>query len=133
MSKEVHFDGSLKYFARLLTPFLFAIVSAIPALLIQFEYFHTTALIAAGYYGLAIVAAAFMLGWVGEAAELDLSGGLSIGLLAVIAILPEYVVSTIISFQAGTNPAMEPLATANLTGANQIGRASCRERVCQYV
>jgi len=120
LSQEVRYDGSVKYFARLLTPFIVAVLAAIPALLIQFEYFHTSALAAAGYYGLAIVAAAFMLGWVGEAAELDLSGGLSIGLLAVVAILPEYVVSTIISFQSGTNPAMEPLATANLTGANRL-------------
>ena len=120
MSHEVRYDGSLKFFARLLTPFVVAIISAIPAMMIQFGAIHTSALAAAGFYGLAIVAAAFMLGWVGEAAELDLSGGLSIGLLAVIAILPEYVVSTIISFQAGTNPSMEPLATANLTGANRL-------------
>ena len=120
MLQEVRYDGSLKYFARLLSPFIAAVLAAIPALLIQFKFIHTSELASAGYYGLAIVAAAFMLGWVGEAAELDLSGGLSIGLLAIIAILPEYVVSTIISFQAGTNPAMEPLATANLTGANRL-------------
>ena len=120
MSQEVRYDGSFKYFVRLLTPFIVAVLAAIPALLIQFDIIHTTELASAGYYGLAIVAAAFMLGWVGEAAELDLSGGLSIGLLAIIAILPEYVVSTIISFHAGTNPAMESLATANLTGANRL-------------
>jgi len=120
LSHPVRYDASAKFFVRLLTPFVLAVLAAIPALMIQTGSMHTTALAAAGWYGLAIVAAAFMLGWVGEAAELDLSGGLSIGLLAVIAILPEYVVSTIISFQAGTNPAMEPLATANLTGANRL-------------
>jgi cation:H+ antiporter len=120
LSQEVRYDASAKYFARLFAPFLVAIAAAVPAILIEFGALHPGALASAGYFGLAIVAAAFMLGWVGEAAELDMSGGLSIGLLAVIAILPEYVVSTIISFQAGTNPAMAPLATANLTGANRL-------------
>ena len=71
-------------------------------------------------FGLAIVAAAFILGWIGEAAELDLSGGLAVGILALVAILPEYVVSIYFSFASGADPEMIPLATANLTGANRI-------------
>lgn len=72
------------------------------------------------FYGLAIVAAAFMLGWVGEAAELDMSGGLAVGILALVAILPEYVVSIYFSYAAGSDPSMVEYATANLTGANRI-------------
>mgnify|MGYP003334649943 FL=1 len=72
------------------------------------------------FYGVAIVAAAFMLGWIGEAAELDLSGGLAVGILALVAILPEYVVSIYFSFAAGSDPNMVEPATANLTGANRL-------------
>lgn len=71
-------------------------------------------------YGIAIVAAAFVLGWIGEAAELDLSGGLAVGILALVAILPEYVVSIYFSYTAGQDPSMIAYATANLTGANRI-------------
>ncbi len=72
------------------------------------------------YFGLAIVAAAFILGWIGEAAELDLSGGLAVSILALVAILPEYVVSIYFSWAAGKDPKMIEYATANLTGANRI-------------
>ncbi|MEY4348894.1 MAG: hypothetical protein RL719_191 [Actinomycetota bacterium] len=116
----VEFQASASYFARLLTPFLLCIALSAPALMIHFGLLQASALVAAICMGVAIIAAAFMLGWIGEAAELDLSGGLAIGLLAVIAILPEYVVSTVISFQAGSDAAMAPLATANLTGANRL-------------
>jgi cation:H+ antiporter len=71
-------------------------------------------------FGLAIVAAAFVLGWIGEAAELDLSGGLAVSILALVAILPEYVVEIYFSYAAGTDPSMVEYATANLTGANRI-------------
>jgi cation:H+ antiporter len=55
-----------------------------------------------------------------EAAELDLSGGLSIGLLAIIAILPEYVVSIYFAYAAGKTPSFAPYASANLTGSNRL-------------
>ena len=61
-----------------------------------------------------------MLGWIGEAAELDLSGGLSVSILALVAILPEYVVSIYFSYAAGKNPSLLEYSTANLTGANRI-------------
>jgi cation:H+ antiporter len=76
--------------------------------------------LAATLYGLAIVAAAFVLGWVGEAAEIDLSGGLTVGLLALITILPEYVVSVYFAFAAGSHPEMAQYASATLTGANRL-------------
>jgi len=81
---------------------------------------HADPVIGLVAYGLAIVAAAFILGWIGEAAELDLSGGLAVSILALVAILPEYVVSIYFSWAAGKDPNMVPYATANLTGANRI-------------
>jgi cation:H+ antiporter len=71
-------------------------------------------------FGGAVVAGAFVLSWISEAAELDLRGGLSIALLAVIAILPEYVVDFYFAYAAGSDPSMASYASANLTGANRL-------------
>lgn len=71
-------------------------------------------------FGLAIVAAAFALAWAGEAAELDISGGLAVGLLAIIAILPEYAIDLYFAFSAGSDPSQAAYAAANMTGSNRL-------------
>ncbi|MDN4612927.1 sodium:proton exchanger [Leifsonia sp. F6_8S_P_1B] len=71
-------------------------------------------------FGLAIVAAAFALAWAGEAAEVDISGGLAVGLLAIIAILPEYAIDLYFAFSAGSDPSQAPYAAANMTGSNRL-------------
>ena len=105
---------------RLIAPFLFCIALAIPGLLQAFHLWLPGPVVGAAASGVAIVAAAFMLGWVGEAAELDLAGGLAVGLLAIVTILPEYVVSVYFAFAAGTDPSMVHYASANVTGANRL-------------
>lgn len=108
------------YFLRLIAPFALCMVLALPGILVALDQLHLSAVWAAVATGGAIVAAAFMLGWVGEAAELDLAGGLAVGLLAVVTILPEYVVSVYFAFAAGTDPTMVQYASANVTGANRL-------------
>lgn len=121
MSKHVvHFNSGLSYWLKLSLPFLVAIAACIPALRLELGNVEHTAIEGLLYFGLAIVAAAFILGWIGEAAELDLSGGLAVSILALVAILPEYVVSIYFSWAAGADPKMVEYATANLTGANRI-------------
>ncbi|GIT78576.1 sodium/calcium exchanger family protein [Leifsonia sp. LS1] len=71
-------------------------------------------------FGLAIVAAAFALAWAGEAAEVDISGGLAVGLLAIIAILPEYAIDLYFAFTAGSDPSQAQYAAANMTGSNRL-------------
>lgn len=71
-------------------------------------------------FGAAIVAAAFALAWAGEAAEVDISGGLAVGLLAIIAILPEYAIDLYFAFTAGSDPSQAPYAAANMTGSNRL-------------
>lgn len=71
-------------------------------------------------YGLAIVAAAFALAWAGEAAEVDISGGLAVGLLAIVAILPEYAIDLYFAFTAGSDPTQAQYAAANMTGSNRL-------------
>lgn len=108
------------YWLRLISPFLLCVALALPGLLIGAGAWHPPAEVAALALGVSIVAAAFMLGWIGEAAELDLAGGLAVGLLAVVTILPEYVVSVYFAYAAGTDPSMVQYASANVTGANRL-------------
>ncbi|MEY2915292.1 MAG: hypothetical protein RL454_221 [Actinomycetota bacterium] len=111
---------SAGYWLRLFGPFLICFALGLPGLLIATHVLAVPAVTAAIALGVTIVAAAFMLGWVGEAAELDLAGGLAVGLLAVVTILPEYVVSVYFAFAAGTDPSMVQYASANVTGANRL-------------
>lgn len=89
--------------------------------------------LAAVVYGVAIVGAAFVLSWAAEAAQVDISAGAAIALLALLAVLPEYAVDFVFTFQAGQiyaeNGACVPgpqganpcsLALANMTGANRV-------------
>lgn len=105
---------------KLVLPFLLCTAVAVPGLAEALRLWHPTPVVGALAGGAAIVAAAFMLGWVGEAAELDLAGGLAVGLLAIVTILPEYVVSVYFAFAAGTDPSMVEYASANVTGANRL-------------
>lgn len=89
--------------------------------------------LAAAVYGIAIVAAAFVLSWAAEAAQVDVSAGLALAVLALLAVLPEYAVDFVFSLQAGqvfgqtgecaaTEGGSNPcgLALANMTGANRV-------------
>jgi cation:H+ antiporter len=89
-------------------------------------------------FGLSIVGAAFLLSWAAEVAQLDISAGLAIALLAFIAVLPEYAVDLVFALNGGEafkefglacqSPAEMAagresdcaLALANMTGANRL-------------
>ena len=72
-------------------------------------------------FGLAVVGSAFLLAWAAEALQIDVSQGLALAVLALIAVLPEYAVDFVFTWKAGTNPEeYAPLALANMTGANRL-------------
>ena len=86
-------------------------------------------------FGAAIVGAAFLLSWAAEVAQLDISAGLAIAVLAFIAVLPEYAVDVVFSWKAGhgvshygsscrppgsTDASPCSLALANMTGSNRL-------------
>ena len=89
-------------------------------------------------FGLAIVGAAFLLSWAAEVAQLDISAGLAIAVLAFIAVLPEYAVDLVfalnggeaykefgVACQSAAQAAAQresdcALALANMTGANRL-------------
>ena len=70
--------------------------------------------------GVAILAAAFLLTWASEAAEVDIARGLALALLALIAVLPEYAVDLYFAWTAPDIPENAHFATANMTGANRL-------------
>src|SRR4051812_48200751 len=52
--------------------------------------------------------------------QLDVSQGLALGLLALIAFLPEYIVDATCAWKAAAEPAYDKYAVANMTGASRI-------------
>ncbi|MDN5849553.1 MAG: hypothetical protein L0H63_07905 [Nitrococcus sp.] len=86
---------------------------------------------AALVYGIAIIGGAFILSWAAEAAQVDINAGLALALLALLAVLPEYAVDFVFTWQCGGVYAQGPpgltgesnvcsLALANMTGANRV-------------
>jgi cation:H+ antiporter len=108
---------------------------AVPAIAVRLATPELPHPVAAVIFGLAIVGAAFLLSWAAEVAQLDISAGLAIAVLALIAVLPEYAVDFVFAWQGGNsferfNPGCPPiggggespcsLALANMTGANRL-------------
>jgi cation:H+ antiporter len=114
---------------------LLAVAATVPGLVLRIWDIHTENWLDAVVFGLGIVGAAFILSWAAEAAQLDISAGLAIAVLAFIAVLPEYAVDFVLAFKGGeafaefgtdckamTDPGESPcsLALANMTGANRL-------------
>ncbi|MFN0111606.1 MAG: sodium:calcium antiporter [Blastocatellia bacterium] len=70
--------------------------------------------------GLAIVSAAFLLGWGAELSEHDIPRSLALIFLALISVLPEYAIGLHYAWTEGLAKSHEGLAIANMTGANRI-------------
>ncbi|ADB34203.1 sodium/calcium exchanger membrane region [Kribbella flavida DSM 17836] len=105
---------------RALRPVLLCLAVAVPAVALRVTGVHPAAPLAIMVFGLGVVAASFVLAWAAEAAELDISGGLAIALLAVIAVLPEYAVDLYFAHTAGSQPEYVQYAAANMTGSNRL-------------
>ena len=95
-------------------------VFIIPALTLRFGGIHPNPVVSLLIYGAAVVAASFLLAWAAESAQLDVSGGLAIAMLALIAVLPEYAVDLYYAYAAGHNPDYVQFAAANMTGSNRL-------------
>lgn len=105
---------------RLLRSVLISAVFIAPALVIRNAGLHLNPVIALAIYGSAVVAASFVLAWAAEAAEVDVSGGLAIAVLALIAVLPEYAVDLYYAYVSGHVPEYTQYAAANMTGSNRL-------------
>jgi cation:H+ antiporter len=111
-----------------------AALVTVPAFVLEFAHLETSHALAALLFGLAIVGAAFAISWAAETAQLDISAGLAIAILALIAVLPEYAVDFVYTAAGGNSFQVDPncppevvgaekpcdLALANMTGANRL-------------
>jgi cation:H+ antiporter len=110
-------------------------LATVPAFLLRFAGLDASHAVEALLFGFAIVGAAFAISWAAETAQLDISAGLAIAILALIAVLPEYAVDFVFTAQGGNSFQMDPscpsplgpgrespcdLALANMTGANRL-------------
>jgi len=112
--------------ARLMTRYwaliLIAFAVTVPAIVARFGGGHVQlhAGVAAVTFGVAILGGAFLLTWAAEVAEMDISQGLALSFLALVAVLPEYAVDLYFASKAATHPEYTAYATANMTGANRL-------------
>src|SRR5262249_26974444 len=109
--------------ARRLTLTRSAVITAIfiaPAMVIRIGGLHLDPVAALLVFGAAVVAASFLLAWAAEAAQIDVSGGLAIAVLALVAVLPEYAVDLYYAYVSGHNADYTQYAAANMTGSNRL-------------
>jgi cation:H+ antiporter len=112
-----------------------AVLVSVPALWLKLTGPSLAHAFEALAFGMAIVGAAFLLSWAAEVAQLDISAGLALAVLALIAVLPEYAVDFVFAWQGGRSVAAHgaacpsgdagtespcSLALANMTGANRL-------------
>ena len=121
--------------SRSLLPIGVALALTLPGIVLRIADPGASHPIEALLFGVAIVGAAFLLAWGAEVAQLDISAGLALALLALIAVLPEYAVDFVFAWKAGnaveqygaachapglTSESSCSLALANMTGANRL-------------
>jgi cation:H+ antiporter len=121
--------------ARARVSLALAVAVTVPGIVVRLTHPDLPHPLAALIFGVAIVGAAFMLSWAAEVAQLDISAGLAIAILALIAVLPEYAVDFVFASKGGqsflltgrqclplTGGTESPcsLALANMTGANRL-------------
>ncbi len=100
--------------------------SALPAPVLRLldvtggPYPNLAPLLQALIFGLGIMAAATLLTWASEVAETEMSAGLALVLLALIAVMPEYAVDLYFAWTAPHTPENAHLAVANMTGGNRL-------------
>ena len=100
----------------------------VPGAVIRFSGIEVEPIAAAAVYGAGIVAGAFLLSWAAEVAEIDVSASLAIAAVALVAVLPEYVIEAVLAWDAGSSfDAASGAVTgetarvaANVTGSNRL-------------
>jgi cation:H+ antiporter len=65
--------------------------------------------------GIGLIGASFLLAWAADAGDAVFSGGLVLAVIALLAVLPEFVIETRFAYTQETG-----LVTANLTGATRL-------------
>ncbi len=99
-----------------------AALAVVPALFLRVIGSSVGALGDMALFGVAILAAGFLLSWGAEAAEKYIATGFVLAVVALITVLPEYAVDFYYAYRAGQDPASGYVAyaAANMTGANRL-------------
>ena len=85
----------------------------------KWDYEHY-ALISAILTGITIIACAFIVSWASEVLQEYLPPNFVLALLAIINVLPEYVVDIYFTYMAGIKEEYTHYAISNMTGANRM-------------
>ncbi|TDA28798.1 MAG: sodium:calcium antiporter [Archaeoglobi archaeon] len=103
------------------TLILLAVLGTLPWIISFVFSTHYSAPVEAFLSGMAVISAAFLLSWGAETAEKDLPRSLSLAIVALIAVLPEYAVDMYFTWMAGKmGGEYIHYAAANMTGANRL-------------
>ena len=78
-----------------------AVVATLPGLVARLSGGELPDVVAPVLFGFAILGSAFLLAWAAEVLQLDVSQGLALTVLALIAVLPEYAVDFTFAWKAG--------------------------------
>ena len=87
----------------------------LPGVLMRLGGVHVMPTIGLVAFGGAVMAAAFMLAWAAEAAEVDLPPGIAVAGVAFVAVLPEYVIEVYFAYSGHVE-----FVTASLTGSTRL-------------
>ncbi|MGO4551249.1 sodium:proton exchanger [Lysobacter sp. 2RAF19] len=103
-------------------PVSVAVAAILPATVLRLTGGSTGSLGDMALFGIAILAAGFLLSWGAEAAEKYIATGFVLAVVALITVLPEYAVDFYYAYRAGQDPASGYVAyaAANMTGANRL-------------
>lgn len=103
-------------------PVSIAVLAIAPAMVLRVVGESESAPVNAALFGMAILAAGFLLSWGAEAAEKYIAAGFIIAIVALITVLPEYAVDFYYAYRAGQDPSSGYVAyaAANMTGANRL-------------
>ena len=103
----------------------------LPGAVLRFSGADADPALTALVFGVGIVAGAVLLSWAAEVAQMDVSASLAIAALALIAVLPEYMIEATLAWDAGESyrgltefdgavTKEMSLASANVTGSNRL-------------
>lgn len=106
--------------AGIWTALIVTVLASIPGFYLGASHTHVAPLAGSLLFGVAIFAAAFILSWAAEAAQMDISESLAVAILALVAVLPEYAVDFVFTWKAAHDPSQAHYAIANMTGANRL-------------
>ncbi len=95
-------------------------IASLPGFYLGITHTEVSPLVGSILFGMAIFAAAFVLAWAAEAAQIDISESLAVAILALLAVLPEYAVDFVFTWNSAHDPSQAHYAIANMTGANRL-------------